>query len=117
MIKGIGVDNVDIPRLNKVYEKWGEKFTNKVFSIEEIPFYKDKKSFLNSLAGKFAAKEAIAKALGNGFKGGLTFKSIKIIKSLSGSPVAIVQNNNDEIMISITHTDKVATAIAIINSD
>ena len=45
MIKGIGVDNVDIPRLNKVYEKWGEKFTNKIFSIEEIPSYKDKKVF------------------------------------------------------------------------
>ena len=117
MIKGVGVDNVDIFRLNKVYEKWGEKFISKIFSIEEIPSYKDKKSFLNSLAGKFAAKEAIAKALGNGFRDGLTFKSIKIIKSLSGKPVAIVQNRSDEIMISITHTDKVATAIAIINSD
>ena len=113
MIIGVGVDNVDIFRLNKVYEKWGEKFINKIFSIEEIPSYKDKKSFLNSLA----AKEAIAKALGNGFRDGLTFKSIKIIKSLSGKPVAIVQNRSDEIMISITHTDKVATAIAIINSD
>ena len=97
--------------------KNGEKsLLIKSLALRKFSSYKDK-SFLNSLAGKFAAKEAIAKALENGFKGGLTFKSIKIIKSLSGSPVAIVQNNNDEIMISITHTDKVATAIAIINSD
>ena len=117
MIKGIGVDNVDISRLNKIYNRWGEKFTNKIFNTEEIPLYKDKKSFLNSLAGKFAAKEAIAKALGNGFRDGLTFKSIKIIKSASGKPVAFIENNKNEIMISITHTDKIATAIAIINKN
>ena len=65
--------------------KNGEKsLLIKSLVLRKYPPIKIKK-FLNSLTGKFAAKEAIAKALGNGFKGGLTFKSIKIIKSLSGS--------------------------------
>ena len=75
MIKGVGVDNVDISRLNKIYDKWGESLLIK-FSILKRYLYTKTEKLPNSLAGKFAAKVTIAKALGNGFRDGLTFKSI-----------------------------------------
>jgi len=66
MIKGCGIDIVRIERIEKIIKKWGESFTNRVFTHSERQYCEKKKSGYQSYAGRFAAKEAFLKALGLG---------------------------------------------------
>ena len=115
MINGIGTDIVEIQKIDRLYRKWGNRLIQKIFNFEELPKYKIKRRFIESLAGKFAAKEAISKAFGTGIGKSLSFKDIKIIKNHNGKPEAYIKSleKNDVIHISISHTDEFATSFAI----
>jgi holo-[acyl-carrier protein] synthase len=115
MIKGIGTDILDIKRFEKIYLNWGIRLINKLFNEDELPTYSSKKKFVQSLAGKFAAKEAISKAFGTGISSGLGFKDIKILKNKNGTPIASIKNSiNKSMHISISHSDHYAVAFAIL---
>jgi len=88
MISGIGIDIVDIRRIEKILLKSQEKFLEKYFTANEIRLskkYKGKK-YASYFAKRFSAKEAVAKALGTGFGKSLAFKDIEVIKEKSGRP-------------------------------
>ncbi|MFK8067105.1 MAG: holo-ACP synthase [Gammaproteobacteria bacterium] len=87
MIFGIGVDIVQINRIQKAMDKRGEKFVKKVLSEEEYKEFLINKSSANFLAKRFAAKEAFSKALGSGFTDGLTLKQIQIVHNDKGRPL------------------------------
>lgn len=121
MIKGIGTDLVDIKRIRKVSERWKDTFLKKVFTENELSYCNEKNDPYPSLAGRFAAKEAIMKALGFGFPA-ISFSDIEITNS-SGPPKAILSGKAKDIqekqrissiLISISHIDSSASAFAII---
>ena len=115
MIKGTGIDIIEISRFKKIYDKFGCRLLKKIFNNDEIPKYKNKNKYLSALAGKFAAKEAISKALGTGFGNNLSFLDIKILNLSSGQPYVVYKNNNQGYFhISISHSKENAIASAIV---
>ena len=86
MIYGIGVDLVDIKRVERVMERWGDRFVGRVFTAEEKEFC-DKRAYpASAFALRFAAKEAFSKAIGLGMKKGLRWKDIEVYHLSSGRP-------------------------------
>jgi len=84
MIYGIGIDIIKIERLKTVAEKWGEKFLLRVFTKNEIAYCYAKKEPYLSLSVRFAAKEAMIKAIGSGVP--VAFKDIEVMNYDSGRP-------------------------------
>ncbi len=84
MIYGVGIDLVKIERMKGVVEKWGQRFLNKVFTKEEISYCYDKKDPYLSLAARFAAKEALVKAIGSA--GPVSLTDIEVVNIDTGKP-------------------------------
>jgi holo-[acyl-carrier protein] synthase len=83
VVQGIGVDIVKLERVEAVHRRFGDRFARKVLSAEELSAGPITSSLI---AKRFVAKEAIAKALGTGFRGGITMPSMTIKKSLLNEP-------------------------------
>ena len=86
MIHGIGIDLVDVRRMQENIDRFGARFAGKILSASEMQDYAVVKKPANFLARRFAAKEALAKALGTGFSSGVTLKNISIIHEVNGQP-------------------------------
>jgi len=120
MIKGIGTDLVDVCRIRKAEKKWGEGFIKRVFTENELSYCNLKNNPYPHLAGRFAAKEAVMKALGFGWPN-ISYRDIEITNH-SGLPKVILRGrakeiakrgNISKILISISHIDDKASAFAI----
>ena|SRR3989338_2989605 len=114
MIIGTGVDITEVRRLRQAVEKWGEEFLQRVFTKEELENAKTRGSLYQHLAGRFAAKEAVFKALGDAK---LTWKDVQILNDKDGKPHCTISNNKTkkiEAHISISHVKNYAVANAII---
>jgi len=106
----IGTDIVFIPRIEKILKKWGERFLERVFTSGEIKYCIKKQKPEVCFAGRFAAKEAIFKALG---RKDLAFKDIEIISE--GPPFIILKKKEESsIKVSISHDENYAVAAAIV---
>lgn len=121
MILGIGADIVEISRIEKAVND-NPKFLSRVFTDKEIQYLKSKAFKSESLAGNFAAKEAISKALGTGFRG-FSFKDIEVLRDALGKPEVILYKEAHSIAaskgeykvhISISHNRENAIAYAIL---
>lgn len=118
-ILGLGTDIVEINRIEKAIVK-NDRFLTKVFTAKEIS-YCEKKGItkFQSYAGRFCAKEAIAKAMGTGVRE-FDLVDIEIVNDNLGKPFAIFKGSlenyfeNKELMITISHCKEYATATAII---
>lgn len=120
MIAGIGTDIIEISRIQKVITGTPE-FMIKSFTIKEQEYFKSRNNTAQTIAGNFAAKEAISKALGTGFSGfGLI--DIEVLRDEKGMPIAILhgkakqiqsQKGIQKIWVSISHCKNYATAYAI----
>lgn len=84
MIYGVGIDLVKIERMKEVVEKWGQRFLDRVFTKEEISYCYDKKDPYLSLAARFAAKEALVKAIGAA--GPVPLTDIEVVNIDTGKP-------------------------------
>jgi holo-[acyl-carrier protein] synthase len=114
MIIGTGVDITEVRRIRQAVEKWGEDFLKRVFTEAEIKNAKIKTSFYQHLAGRFAAKEAIFKAVGDNQ---LSWQDIQIYNDPEGKPVCIFLNGkgkNINVHISISHVKTYAVANAVV---
>jgi holo-[acyl-carrier protein] synthase len=122
MIKGIGVDLIEVERIAKSVVKLGDRFLSRLFHPEELAPFASHKERNVHIAGRFAAKEAIAKALGTGFGEKLGWLDIIIDKEASGKPTATLSKKGQKtfgklkIHISISHTKSNATAFAIVET-
>ena len=85
-ILGIGTDIVNIKRMEKSLKKRGNSFKNKIFSKNEINYCENKKNPSPFYAKRFAAKEALSKALGTGIRKGINFKDIEVLNDVLGKP-------------------------------
>ncbi len=85
----VGIDIIEVGRVRKVFEKHGERFLNRVFTQSEVKQCRGK---VTRLAGRFAAKEAISKALGTGLHG-IAWREMEIVQLRSGRPTVTLHGN------------------------
>lgn len=115
MIVGTGVDITEVSRLKRAVEKWGPEFLNRVFTKGELKNAQTRGSSLyQHLAGRFAAKEAIFKALGDK---NLGWQDVEIINNNEGKPECVLLNKKSRsvaVHVSISHVKNYAVANAII---
>lgn len=120
---GLGVDIVEIERMRRILEKT-PSFARKVFSQAEQDYCNSKSNPATHYALRFAAKEAVVKALGTGFTDGIWVRDIEVVRTKSGRPVIKLTGRALEvaqaqgvremtISLSYTHTDAVACAMAV----
>lgn len=120
MIFGIGIDLVEIDRIETVLNRKGSRLIDKILSEKEKELYLSQGNRgIEFLAGRFAGKEAVAKALGTGINKQLTWKNIEILNMNSGKPFVNISSDywkdRDFIYhISISHVKKIAMAEVII---
>ena len=86
MIIGIGNDTIDIRRVEKVLERHGERFTQRIFTDIEVQKSERRHQRAASYAKRFAAKEACSKALGTGMSGGVFWRDMGVVNLASGKP-------------------------------
>lgn len=119
MILGLGNDIIEIERIKQSHEKHGSVFLSKLFTPKEQEYFLCHKEPISHIAGRFAAKEAIAKALGTGFGKDLGWLDIEILNDEVGKPIVhmskkFLQKHKDtQILLSISHCNNYATAVAI----
>ena len=97
MIYGIGVDLVDIRRIEKVIERWGDRFVKRVFTETEAQACLKRAYPPSPFALRFAAKEAFSKALGLGMRRGLRWRDIEVFHSPLGRPGLKLQGTSSDI--------------------
>lgn len=118
-IKGVGNDIIEIDRIEKSIEKYGDRFLNRIFTEKEIAYCKAHVMRARHFAGRFAAKESIAKALGCGIGKILSWKDLEILNNAEGKPIVTLAQrksqyfNEPELSISISHCKSYASAVAI----
>ncbi|MCI0589827.1 MAG: holo-ACP synthase [Planctomycetes bacterium] len=86
MIVSNGVDLVEIPRFARVLREWGERFEARIFTEGERAYCRRRAPAETHFAARFAAKEAVMKALGTGWRGGVTWKDIEVVRAPGGPP-------------------------------
>lgn len=97
MILGIGVDLVQISRIQKVIDRWDHRFLNRVYTPAEIALCERRKRPASAFAMRFAAKEALSKALGTGFRRGLAWKDIEVTHDRRGKPLLALRGKAEHI--------------------
>jgi holo-[acyl-carrier protein] synthase len=126
MIIGIGIDLVEVSRIALALSRWGSKFENRVFSEKEMFYCNSKKDRAQRLACRFAAKEALLKALGIGWRYGTDWKEIEVINDELGKPSICLSGRTEEfsqqmgvknILLSITSTENYGAAQVILVSE
>jgi holo-[acyl-carrier protein] synthase len=126
MICGIGIDLVENGRLEKIIEKWGIKFLNRVFSAGEIQYCGKHIQSSTHYGARFAAKESFLKALGIGLGMGVKLSDIEVIHDKNGKPflelhggakVQIERREITKIHLSLTHTKQYATAVVLLEKN
>ncbi len=123
MIFGIGIDIIEIERIKKSIEKFDKLFLNKIFTQTELDYCLSKKNKYQHFAARFAAKEAIAKALATGWSKGFRWKDIEIYNESSGMPNVKLHGNLSDFLgldkslkITMSHSEHYVTCFAIIYS-
>jgi len=121
MVLGLGIDIIEIPRIKRSIDNFGDKFLNKVFTEGEIMYCEKKFNKNQHYAARFAAKEAVYKAISSGWKEGLRWKDIEIQNDVTGMPsinpsgkLKSFLTENTQLRISISHSENYVTAVAII---
>jgi holo-[acyl-carrier protein] synthase len=111
----VGVDIVELARIRSIYDRFGQTFMKKILTRAEMVQCLSKPDPVASLAGRFAAKEAISKALGTGIVHSLTWHSIEVLNDEAGRPrVAIhAPSFSGRISLSIAHDRHSAVAMAL----
>jgi holo-[acyl-carrier protein] synthase len=123
-----GIDLVDFPRLEKLIERHGDRFVNRVFTEAEQAYARRHRNSIEKYAGRFAAKEAILKLIGTGWRGQIAWTDIEVINNAAGQPHVTLSGEVKaiaeklrirQISISITHTANfaIASAVALASSD
>lgn len=90
MILGIGSDLIDIRRIERVLESYGDRFISRIFTEEEQRRSERRANRAASYAKRYAAKEACAKALGTGFRAGVYWRDLGVVNLSSGRPTLVL---------------------------
>jgi holo-[acyl-carrier protein] synthase len=121
-ILGIGVDVVDVKRMKSVLEKQGKVFLDKVFSDMEVTYCKTRKKPYIHFGARFAAKEAVAKAMRTGWSGAFHWRDIEVVNDQSGAPHILLSRDVAKALeqctvhLSLSHTDNTIVAFVVLES-
>lgn len=121
MVIGIGIDIIEIDRIKDSVEKYGDRFLNKIYTKKELEYCLSKKYKYQHLAARFAAKEAVYKALTTGWNKDVGWQNIEISNEPNGMPIAYLHgklkkflSNDKNLKISMSHSRDYVTCMAII---
>ena len=115
MILGVGTDLVNIERIRKVLDRFGERFEKRVFSNQEIQRSRKKYDSSSSYAKRWAAKEACSKALGIGLRMGISWKEMHIVNRVSGKPELVLEGKAKDYLLTMTpkgYTPKINVSLS-----
>jgi holo-[acyl-carrier protein] synthase len=123
MILGTGIDIIEVGRIEASYQKFGERFLHRILLPNEIAYCLSHKSPGPHLAARFAAKEAISKAFGTGIGAQLGWHDMEVVRRESGEPYVVMHGDGKKlleqrggriVLISLSHTQQHAAAVAIL---
>jgi holo-[acyl-carrier protein] synthase len=123
-----GIDLVDFPRIEDMVKRHGGRFLDRVFTAAEQAYAEANRNGIEKLAGRFAAKEAVLKLLGTGWRGKIAWTDIEVVNTRTGQPEVHLTGQVKEIAdnlgitqisVSITHTANfaIASAVAFVQSN
>jgi holo-[acyl-carrier protein] synthase len=122
MIKGIGTDLIELDRIARVYFVYRDRLLNRIFTDRERSYFEKWSDPVPRVAGRFAAKEAVMKALGTGWADGVRWRDIEVTRQSSGKPEVVLHGRCREIFDSlgatrihctITHSRDYAMAVVM----
>ncbi len=113
MIIGSGIDIIEIERIRSAVKTWGDRFLTRVLNPKEIAYAKSHTVPYQHYAGRFAAKEAIYKALGNKK---ISWKDITVINNPEGKPECHIKGLKHRVHLSISHSKFYAVASAVVET-
>jgi holo-[acyl-carrier protein] synthase len=125
MILGTGIDIIEVARIAASFEKFGERFVNRILLPDEIAYCLKHRRPAPFLAARFAAKEAVSKAFGTGLGAQLGWRNIEIRRHESGEPFVVLHGKGQELFeargakklhISLSHTENYAAATAVLEA-
>ncbi|HLH09824.1 MAG TPA: holo-ACP synthase [Terriglobales bacterium] len=123
MIIGTGIDIVEVPRISASIERFGVRFTTRIFTDAEIRYCESKANADERFAVRFAAKEAAMKAIGTGWRGGITWHDFEVQRAAGGRPTIVFSGVAGKIAdrmgmrrasLSLSHTAQHAIAQVIL---
>jgi holo-[acyl-carrier protein] synthase len=123
MILGTGIDIIEVARIASSFEKFGERFVNRILLPDEITYCLSHRKPAPFLAARFAAKEAISKAFGTGIGAQLGWQDMEILRKESGEPFVVLHGKGKilfeargakRLHVSLSHTQTYAAATAIL---
>jgi holo-[acyl-carrier protein] synthase len=126
MIVGTGIDIAEVDRIKAAIERFGQRFLQRIFTLEEIRYCESKANRAERYAGRFAAKEAAMKALGTGWNRGVSWQDVEVRRFPGGRPTVVFYGKAAEFFdklgavrahLSITHTERSAMAQVILESE
>jgi len=126
MIVGTGVDIADVARIAASIERFGKRFTERVFTLDEIRYCESKANKAERYAARFAAKEAAMKAIGTGWRHGVTWQDIEVKRAPGERPTVVFTGKAAEFFqklgatrahLSLTHTTEFAMAQVILERE
>ncbi len=119
MVKGIGIDIIEIARIRQSVEKLGDQFLQRIFTQSEIDYCKKKQNVHQHLAARFATKEAVSKALSTGWRGDFSWKDVEVMNDKLGQPHITLYGTLREkltgisILVSISHSEHHVAAMVV----
>jgi holo-[acyl-carrier protein] synthase len=123
MTLGPGVDIVEVERIRLALERWGDRFLRRVFTAGEIKYCRRKRRAEQSFAVRYAAKEAVLKAMGLGKRWGIRWTDLEVVNDQLGKPEMRFDGRMKEllggrkVLISLSHTREHAVAVALLTND
>ncbi len=124
MILGVGIDIIEIDRIKKSVDDFGDHFLKKVFTQKELDYCLSKSNKYQHLAARFAAKEAVYKAMASSLHENLTWQSIEISNEPNGLPIVTLHGElnqflkeKESLKISMSHSRDYVACVAIIYKD
>jgi holo-[acyl-carrier protein] synthase len=121
-VLGVGIDIVECLRIAQIIERHGELFIHRVYTDHEIQYCRSRKSATQHFAARWAAKEAVLKAMGTGWRRGIAWRDIEVRNTAGGKPVVALRGGAREtlersgireMLISMSHCRSHATAYAL----
>jgi len=123
MIVGTGIDIVEVARIAAAIERFGERFLKRVFTAAEVRYCRSKRNAMERFAARFAAKEAGFKAIGTGWRHGVTWQDVEVGREPGGRPTLCYSGKAAEfaaklgvrrVSLSLSHTTEQAIAQVIL---
>lgn len=123
MIKGIGVDIIEVERIQKSIDDFGNAFLQRIFTPAEIQYCTAKHNAARHFAARFAAKEAVSKSLATGWRGDFSWKDIEVKNDVLGQPHIELYGKlkgvleKSSLLVSLSHSENHVVAMVVRQED